>query len=542
MPLVLAAKDLLSRTIRTNILSGKTGQDVLNAVGQVAGLKPRKIDFVNTIQQKKQGNKLLDLLFNAGKRFIGNWITGINFLRVSFSAAFGWLYSGIEALKAFDWNASDKSLLASQQNLNVQLATLWGGVVGNGLGWLAGLAVGYGISLVCPVIGGAKLAKLVAGAVAFEGLDEFTANLFGVLRQTARLLTGQALIGLYVNYRNFIKGLPYDWLVRLYGQDTADFIRQVWGEEGGPVYSFNKFVDDQVQSIKNPVLEAFVEELLEEAWDSFIESGFIIAQELDQAYAQNQLALSKGTLGTPRTVSIQPDRRNDSEVVVFQAVPQNIAAPIIQSTIATYQALENRDIGQFVGESVDENARRSDPTLRLKIILYHNAFPPFERVRPGERITRVTVTIPDVRRARLDFSDIKRACGGANGYMWGRFKANGKLDNGHYLTVYASTRQEAEDRLKLFAALSEAELRTVNVTEELKQGDRLVNPGLFKEPTRVYPAYCYVINRELVLAEDRGQPVGRRRYKDKRFRLELWPTERPYDWEEIIQEALRKSV
>ncbi|OLP19817.1 hypothetical protein BST81_03545 [Leptolyngbya sp. 'hensonii'] len=541
MPLSLSSGQLLSRIIRRNVNAGVTGGNVINAQVLPGPSKIRTIDFVNSIQKVKRKNKFLDFIWNGAKTFFGNWLTGLNFLKISVSTIFGWGYSALESIKAFDWNASDKSLALSQQQLNIQLATIWGGLLGQGLGWLAGIGVGYGISLVVPVIGGAKLAKMIASAVALEGLDEIGTSFKAAISQTVRLFAGQAAISVYINYRQFLKGLPREWLVKFYGEDDADFILQVWGEEGGPNYSFNSYMDEQVNSIQNPVTQAFVEELLEEAWDSFIESGFIIAQELDTAYEQNKLALEKGTLGTNRTVVIEPDRANDSEAIVFQQVPQNLLIPAVQQTMATYHMLENRDIGQFVGESVDENARRSDPTLRLKIILYQTPAPPFERVRGNQRITRVTVSIPDVRRTKLDFEDIKHACGGVNGYLWGRFKANGKLSNGHYITVYAASRSDAEDRIKLFASLSEAELRTINITEELKEGDRLINPGLYKETTRIYPAYCFIINRELVLAGDRGRPAGKTRYTDRRFRLELWPSAKPHDWEEITQEALKKS-
>lgn len=540
MPIALAAGQLLSRTIRANILSGKSGPSVLDAVGTIGQLAPRKIDFVNSIQKRKESNKILDLLFDAGKRFVGGWLSGLNFLRVSFTAAFSWLYSGVEALKAFDWNASDAQLQRSQQNLNVQLASLWGGVVGGGLGWLAGIAVGYGVSLICPVIGGAKLAKIVAGAVAIEGLEEFSANLFGVIRQTTKLLAGQALIGVYVNYRNFIKGLPYEWLVRLYGQDTADFIRQVWGEEGQPVYSFNRFVDEQVESIKNPVLQAFVEELLEEAWDSFIESGFIIAQELDAAYEQQKLALSKGTLGTPRTVVVEPDRTNESERFAIQAIPQNLAGPIIQQTLLNYQLMENRDLGQLVGEPVSDYARKQPLGLRCVIKLFSVARPPYASTR-DRRITQVTVSIPDLRPGAFDWEQIKLAAGGANGYNWGRFKATCQLSNGRPFICHAASAQEAEQRARAFLALSTAEIETINITEEKRDGKRALNPGLRKESTRIYPGYVTVINRDRQLASDLGKPTKSGRYRDRDARIQLWPQERPFDFEEIRADLLRRG-
>lgn len=540
MTLVLASRQLVSRVIRRNVNAGVTGSGVLNPLAANVRPRIRRIDFVNSIQQvKKQGN-LLDRIWNGGKKLIG-WLTqGLNFLAISVSAVFGWLVSAVEAIKAFDWNASDKALQQSQQNLNVRLATIWGGLIGQGIGWFAGIAVGYGVSLIVPVIGGAALAKTVANAVALEGLDELSASLLGAIRQTIRLFAGQAAIGLYINYRRLIKNIPREILVAIYGEDTANFIQDVWGQEGGPNYSFNAFMDEQVEAIENPALEAFVEELLEESWDSFIESGFIVAQQLDEAYAQTKLAQGQGTLGTPRTAVITPDRRNDSEVVVLHSLPQNLMMPAIQQTVTQYRALDNRDVGQIVGMPVQDYARVMPLGLRLKIKLYSVARPPYSRTG-GRKLREVTVSIPDLKPGALDWEQIKAACGGSNGYLWGRFKCICRLSNGRIFTVYANSESEARQRATAFLSLSTAEIETINVSEELKAAKRLEVPGLQKDAVQIYPAYFTVINRDRQLAADLGRPTKNGRYRDREERIELWPDRRPSNFAEIRASILAKG-
>ncbi len=178
--------------------------------------------------------------------------------------------------------------------------------------------------------------------------------------------------------------------------------------------------------------------------------------------------------------------------------------------------------------------------LRAKIKLFSVSEPPYVSTK-GKRVTEVTVSIPDISRNKLDWERIKTACGGANGYLWGRFKATAQLSNGRPFVVYGSTADQAENNLKRFLTLSTAEIVTISVTEELKEGARLTNPRLQKEATRVYPAYITIVNRDLQLATDRGKPTKKGNYKDRSTRIELWGSRKPSDFEAVIADVLKKA-
>jgi hypothetical protein len=153
----------------------------------------------------------------------------------------------------------------------------------------------------------------------------------------------------------------------------------------------------------------------------------------------------------------------------------------------------------------------------------------------------VNVQISDVDRAKLDWDRLIAVCGGRNGYLWGRFRAHAVLSNGRPLTVYGGTPAEAEDRLSAFLTLTDSEIRTLSITEEKKEGARLRNPKMYKETTRVYPAFLTIINRERLETFDRGNRSLEGNYLDKKARIDLWRQTPPADFDDIIRELLRRS-
>jgi hypothetical protein len=202
--------------------------------------------------------------------------------------------------------------------------------------------------------------------------------------------------------------------------------------------------------------------------------------------------------------------------------------------------VEDRDLGQVIGQSLDEYIRaRPLDGLRLQFNLYSLKTPPYAR-RGTERLVRVVVTIPDVKRAVLDWERLRQVCGGPNGYLWGRFLAKARLDNGGSLKVYGGTPDEAEDRLRAFLALSTAEIKTLSVTEEKKEAERLRNPKLYKDITRVYPGHLSIINRQRTLYLDRGSPSNNGNFIDKRARFDLWRSTKPPDFDQNVTELLRR--
>lgn len=554
----MKARQLLSRYIRSNLAAGKTGRDVLHFQQDGNGRRLpaaksaiRKI--ASLVRLDKGGEKLalpgpikaiwdgVSWIANQGAKFIG-FAAGKVLGWIGFSATKIWatVVSAANQLWRFNWNASDEELRNAIGDMNLRLASLWGGVVGSGLGWIAGIGIGYGVSFLCPVIGGAALARTIAAGTAKEAIDELLPQVSNALAQTAGMFARSGLINFYINYRKMLKNAPLPLLEKVYGKERAYFIRNEWGNKGGPNMSFSTQVEEKVESIENKYVKAFVEELLEESWDSFTEAGFVVAQQIDDAYAQQKLQNDK-TFGEERSVILEPNRELSSEKLSFIQMPQNLLIPAVQQTINTHRLIHNRDVGMVIGLPEQEYVKIQPHNLRIIIQFFSVKQPPFY---PGGKvkIVRVQVAIPDLKRSALDWNKIKVACGGANGYLWGRFKAVASLSNGRPLICYAASEKEAEERINGFLALSSATLQTLDIIEEKKTGERLKKPKLYKESTRIYPAYFTILNREAVLDPNRGRTTTEQKYLDRRGRIDLWTQAKPPNCEETIRRLLEKST
>jgi hypothetical protein len=258
MPLTITRNVLQSRRIRSALTDNRA----------------RILNFSNRLATVQTEGGIINRVFNFASRLVGFVSTIIRGIAFSATAIFGWLISGIESLKQFNWNASDTDLRAMIQAQNVTIATAWGSALGNSFGWIVGIGIGYGVSYLCPVIGGAQLARTVASGVLPEGLEEISASLLGAVRTTAVSFGQSLLINGYMQFRGLLKRAPIGVLTAIFGAAPAQFIRNTWGNEGGPDLSFNAVMDEQVERIQNNTVRAFVESFLEESWDGFTEAGF----------------------------------------------------------------------------------------------------------------------------------------------------------------------------------------------------------------------------------------------------------------------------
>lgn len=391
--LTISAGLLISRQIRANAAIGKTGKDLLDALVPTANIPKRKITGLTRLKPEGEGN-LLQNLWNAATKFAG-FIGGL-IKAITFSATkiWGWVIGSIERLKAFNWNASDDELKTMVEAQNVALAALWGGVVGQGFGWLAGIAVGYGVAFLCPVIGGAALARLISTKVGKEAIEELLPTLRNALAQTANALATSGLISIYTNYRRLLKSAPEAFLKALYGEETTYFIKNLFGNKGGPDMSFNVQMDEAIESIDNKYLQEFLEEFFDEAWDSFTEAGFIVAQEIDAAFAQHK-ASQKEQLGPERTLEIIPDREAEDETLKLINMPQQLAVPAIQQTLNTHRLLYNRDVGAVIEQPAGSMGRANFQLRQLVILFQSRPHPPWRELT-GKRCRRAEVQIPDL--------------------------------------------------------------------------------------------------------------------------------------------------
>jgi hypothetical protein len=219
--------------------------------------------------------------------------------------------------------------------------------------------------------------------------------------------------------------------------------------------------------------------------------------------------------------------------------------PIITMLIAMNQLLENKDIGQFLGESIEEYARANPHNIKLQIVFYSVKSPPWRSEDLSKKLHKATYQIPDIDKRKITWSNIKTACGGKDGYMWGRFRATANLDNGRQMQVYGGTEKDAETRLKELLALSKAKILTLTVAEEKKEGRRAADQYMYKPSVRMYPAFFSIINSKKIIKKSNKQLLdGKRRSKLSgdyveygSGKIQLWVEKEPSTAKQMINSA-----
>lgn len=538
MGLSLIKSELASSVIRRQIEDASGGVRTIDTstafTDGSANPLERFQDFVSSLV----GDRNASILFK-----VGGWLVkkAANLISLSFTSAWGWLTQATIQLWNFDWNSTDAELRQQNEGNRLALYSIWGSAFGSAAGWTASIAFGYGVALYMPVIGSKLLASIVAKAVAEEALEEVSQQLRGALLTTGQVLAQNSIRSGYIFGRKFIRTAQIAFGQTFFGDETAEDIARgqsystSWGGDQAPVWSFSEHVGNQVKRLP-PNWRAFVDAALDESADAFIEGGYIIARTLDDYLAERQL---EDAANPERGVAVYPDRENPNEATVLTGSQEELI-PQIQNVVTTHRTIESRDVGQLVGQALDDYVRDKELTLRLRFQLFNRKRPPYGNTG-NDSLTRVTITVPDVRRSAIEWNKLRQALGGGNGYLWGRFKARGRIDAKRYVTVYGGTESEAVQRLRAIMQLSNASIQTINVTEELKEGDRLINPRLQKDTTQVYPGYVTIINRNRTIAIDQGRVSPDGRWVDKRGRFDLWRDTEPPLFDQRVQELLRYS-
>jgi hypothetical protein len=472
--------------------------------------------------------------FLGGTVKFGGWLVGrlASGLQFSFTAVWGMFVSTATFIYNFNWNASDVQLDTHLQAMKNILASQLGGTIGNAIGYLAcGVAPAAAIAAFNEPLGLYLLSQVTE-----EALEEFLSNFAILIRQSIVIGAQYLLVNVFKSTRRALKDYfknPNSAQSRLFsnifGSGFNDAVK-TWGDGKKP-WSFRSAVEDAIESIKDPVLENFVEELYEEALDACVEAGYVIAGGLDTWIAQQKLQKNQ-ILGQQRILEIQPDRSIDSEKIIL-AGNENLIKSNLPAVLANHQSIEVRDVGMWVDEPVTDKIKTAVSPLSLKIFYRSVQTPPWRDSK------RTQIEIPNLDRTKIDWENIKLWAGGANGYMWGRFQAQATLLGGYHAYCWGSSPDEASDRLVALLALSNSTLESLIIHEEVKEGKRKIYQALQKEPTRVYPAYFTILNQQKVLNEESGYAAFSGIYKRKTSKIELWTDTKPDYFQSAITELLR---
>jgi hypothetical protein len=489
--------------------------------------------------QPDQGNwftNILGSIWGGITNLAGFIIGALGAIGFSFVTLYTWLRSGISFIYNFNWNITDQQIDQQLKQMRIALVGQMGETAGNFIGFLA-----------CGVIPGVIIAKFnkplgayVLKEVAEEAFDELMGNLRVLLSQTTRTIAAHVFYGAYKNIRRGIKAFfrnpnssQSQTLQRFFGPNFNNWV-QAWGAPNSKSWSFRTAVEELIESFPDGYIEEFAENGYEGFLEGCDEAGFVVAQSLDSWYAEQRLT-NNSLLGDDAVLEVTPNREAEKERVLV-AGPTELVKTQLVNIITQHQMIDNRDIGQFVGEIHRESMTKNFINgIAIKINFRGEKEPPFGTSK------RVNYTIPMIKQSKLDWEVIKLACGGQNGYNWGRFFANVKFKEAGVanLKIYGATGAEAEDRAKAFIELTDLDIASLTITEEKKEGRRKeFDKALFKETTRVYPAFLTIVNREKVLLEEQGRATLSGIYKERRFRIPLWTNEAPSDFDEIKSQIL----
>lgn len=469
----------------------------------------------------------------------GGFIFGLvgSALEFTLSKAWGIVVQSSVFVWNFNWDQTDEQLDQQVANLQILLSSQLGATTGSLLGYL-----------VCGAIPGAAMLKFnkalaikILKDVGEEALEEFASNL-AVLCQTAlNGLFQMTLINSFKAVRRFLKDFfnnpnsPQSrFMSGIFGDRFNDFIAG-WGD-GKDNYSFSNLTEEAIERIPNANLRAFVEEMLEEFADSCIEAGYIVAGGLDEWVAQKKLE-KQALLGEQKIVEIIPNRDAPDEKLILAGNEALLKNTLVQ-TINNHNMIENRNIGQFMGSQVQTFLKKDPLELGIKIVWATKQKPPF-----GQDCKFVDCTIEGIDRSKLEWELIKTLAGGENGFNWGRFRATANLSNGGQFVIHGNTKEEAEDMARRLIQLSEFEILTLSVTEHLREGLRRVGQPLEIDDRRVYPVYMTITNRQKIINEARrGQGTLNGTYFKRSHQINLWTSNPPRNYDDIITELLRDGT
>ena len=501
MGLSLAKSDLLSEVIRRKN-ENFWGNRVIDLVGSLTD--------VNSDNDEPTGG-----IWGGLSKMKGFAISAVfPEKEVSFSGIWGWITTKLEELWYFDWNQSDEELKQAIQGYNIQIAATWGGVVGQGIGYFASIGIGAGIGLIIPVIGGKALAATIIANAGKEALEDLFQSIKAAIATTASATISKALLGGYMNFRHWLKSQPAEVLNQWLPPKAVNWIKNEWGNKDAPELSFAKIVDDRVEKIKDPVTRAFVEEALEEAWDSFVEGGYMVAGEMDAALARYKAASQKEQ---NRVVELLPDRDNPDEKLIFYGDDQRLI-PAVQTTLNIHQLIHSRDIG--FSDEADEIIPipiRQGRTLRI----YFFNSPRLPLARESKKIRRRNIAIPNPKIG-LTWRDVKVACGSESGLTFGsKYYATARMESRRKMVVYGTSEENAIANLRRLADLSESEIL------EIRPGNVAATKQRIYAPETFWGFYIHA-SLEIANAGDQEDIEGKK-FATVKERINLWPASSPED-------------
>ena len=238
---------------------------------------------------QRQPNVIIGVMGQIGGAIVSGLGSGLNFMRrfagFSLRAIWAGLAGGISFLWNFNWNISDQQIEADIRGRLISLAGYWGGVVGQTLG-----------SIVCGAVPGAVVTKFnpamgayILKEVGEEAADEIASEIAMAVDYSIRSFGSMLFMRGYQNVRRWFYGENNTVAQALLGGNYAE-ARQRYLEGRQKSWSFAQGFENWIESIPNPITQAFTENLFDEAFDACVEAGFVVAGAAEDFIIEQEFA------------------------------------------------------------------------------------------------------------------------------------------------------------------------------------------------------------------------------------------------------------
>lgn len=295
MPLALNLTDLGSRAVRLASASGGIRRIAVNATASRDEPGGGITSLYSAVE--KFGQSLMSFAFNALQAFF----------TLDWGKLWQYVIGGVRYLLNFNINMDTATIDAQIQQAEIALAGAKGALIGQSLGFA-----------ICGIIPAATiavfnqpLALYMMKELGEEAAEEIAASLGNLISLQIQQGAKMGFLALFKNHKDLVRGAAIGFanlLVRA-GVITQESVDKATAERNKP-WSIASSLEASIESIEDPVDQAYAEELWEELADSCIEAGYIIANSADGYFAQQRMA-NEAVLGTERIVEIQPVRNAD---------------------------------------------------------------------------------------------------------------------------------------------------------------------------------------------------------------------------------------
>lgn len=497
-------------------------------------------DITNT-QGDNAGNAIWEFITGVGG-FIGWAISKINSLgNFSVSTIWSGITGGIQKIYNFNWNYTDSQIDTQLKQYQTQIAGQLGETLGNAAGYfICGYLPTTVIGVFNPALGAYLLRE-----VGEEAFEEFAANIYILGQTTFKAAAFWLASTIFKNTRNIFNAVAstassfISGTAKLIFGNTIDATKIKEFKEGNEPWSIRSQIDSVVDAIKIDWLQEFVENFLEELGDACVEAGYVVAGGIDKFIAEKALERQLDE-GDHYTVEIQPNRENPNDSIILEGTESQLIeqVPLVMSQV---QIMDSRDVGQIIGEPATEYNSRRRSEFELLIRFHSSKSPPFRPYKPNQT---AQITIPWIVRSKIDWSKLKVLFGGVNGYTYGRYScqitAVSAKGSEFKLIFHANSYDEAEELCK--AALSLTDGKQIGIPhfglKKPQAGTTLDDVSIVK----MYPRDFTILNKEKAQDVTTGRNTKSGRFKYKKYRVNLWTSEKPADTDLIISQLFSTTL